>query len=516
MILKVAPFAVAAMCVAATSFGQEGPKPAPTPSSSGQVLNEWVDRALQAAQVPIVREPFGSTLGHGGGSELIAYLIAKHSEGQSAPEPYKALVKAMETRAIKQIGSTPSSAGTTSVAMKGTVPEILGVAVENGAIIRDVDGTTLTFRTTPTSLLKALQKTGLDAIYEEYAKSAAARFASRFSVAASFDTSLGPLAGTFTADRHQLTGWSVRAEISNDRSPKSPNYGPAFRSLLNARYAAAAAAVNTVLDADRDFLAWEGRLKTATVAIDAELNRNRASVTAAATAAGRFRKLLVASLPDFLKIVDLHPELLASVDDYVVELQGVQDGLDDLYDFIDRGSLSTADWSTTRDEVLPDLYIVTFDWDQGLGKSRQTDFTFNAAISFYRSTPLDSDHQFKSFDAAVQFDHPLGSLGSLPPVLVTGAARVSYLPEDVAVSLGSVADDIADVSVPTTVGIAPKGGIVVVQGKLTIPIGDSGIKVPLSITASNRTELIKEKDIRANFGVTFDLDAVLSGLRIRR
>jgi hypothetical protein len=224
----------------------------------------------------------------------------------------------------------------------------------------------------------------------------------------------------------------------------------------------------------------------------------------------------VASLPDFLKIVDLHPELLASVDDYVVELQGVQDGLDDLYDFIDRGSLSTADWSTTRDEVLPDLYIVTFDWDQGLGKSRQTDFTFNAAISFYRSTTLDSDHQIKSFDAAVQFDHPLGSLGSLPPVLVTGAARVSYLPEDVAVSLGSVADDIADVSVPTTVGIAPKGGIVVVQGKLTIPIGDSGIKVPLSITASNRTELIKEKDIRANFGVTFDLDAVLSGLRIRR
>lgn len=46
----------------------------------------------------------------------------------------------------------------------------------------------------------------------------------------------------------------------------------------------------------------------------------------------------------------------------------------------------------------------------------------------------------------------------------------------------------------------------------TIGTGDAGIKIPLSITASNRTELIKENDVRASFGVTLDLDALVGGL----
>ncbi len=62
------------------------------------------------------------------------------------------------------------------------------------------------------------------------------------------------------------------------------------------------------------------------------------------------------------------------------------------------------------------------------------------------------------------------------------------------------------------VGTALKGNIYVVQLKLTVPVKESGIKVPLSITASNRSELIKEKDVRASFGVTFDLDALVGGL----
>jgi hypothetical protein len=49
-----------------------------------------------------------------------------------------------------------------------------------------------------------------------------------------------------------------------------------------------------------------------------------------------------------------------------------------------------------------------------------------------------------------------------------------------------------------------------------MPVKDSGIKVPISITASNRTELIKEKDVRGSVGLTLDLDTLMSfvsGLR---
>ena len=58
--------------------------------------------------------------------------------------------------------------------------------------------------------------------------------------------------------------------------------------------------------------------------------------------------------------------------------------------------------------------------------------------------------------------------------------------------------------------MASKGNIVVGQVKLTIPIRGTAFKIPLSFSFANRTELIKEKHIRGNFGLTFDLDSLLA------
>jgi hypothetical protein len=60
--------------------------------------------------------------------------------------------------------------------------------------------------------------------------------------------------------------------------------------------------------------------------------------------------------------------------------------------------------------------------------------------------------------------------------------------------------------------MAPQGHIGFFQAKLTIPLKDSGVKVPLSVTASNRTELINEKDVRGSIGLTLDLDTFMSVL----
>ncbi|MEW6127870.1 MAG: hypothetical protein AB1757_12600 [Acidobacteriota bacterium] len=47
-----------------------------------------------------------------------------------------------------------------------------------------------------------------------------------------------------------------------------------------------------------------------------------------------------------------------------------------------------------------------------------------------------------------------------------------------------------------------------VQGKVKIPI-INGVDFPISFTYSNRTELIKEKDVRGQFGFTFDLSRLI-------
>lgn len=56
------------------------------------------------------------------------------------------------------------------------------------------------------------------------------------------------------------------------------------------------------------------------------------------------------------------------------------------------------------------------------------------------------------------------------------------------------------------------GDVALAQFKLTIPLTKTGIKIPLSVTYANRTESIMEKEVRGNFGITFDLDSILSGL----
>ena len=46
--------------------------------------------------------------------------------------------------------------------------------------------------------------------------------------------------------------------------------------------------------------------------------------------------------------------------------------------------------------------------------------------------------------------------------------------------------------------------------KLTIPVKGSGVRMPLSVTFANRTDLIKEKEIRGNVGITYDLDMLFA------
>jgi hypothetical protein len=41
------------------------------------------------------------------------------------------------------------------------------------------------------------------------------------------------------------------------------------------------------------------------------------------------------------------------------------------------------------------------------------------------------------------------------------------------------------------------------QGKVKIPVAE-GIDLPLSLTFANRTNLIRERDVRGQFGFTFD------------
>jgi hypothetical protein len=55
-----------------------------------------------------------------------------------------------------------------------------------------------------------------------------------------------------------------------------------------------------------------------------------------------------------------------------------------------------------------------------------------------------------------------------------------------------------------------RGNIGLFQTKVSIPIKNSGVTIPISLTYASRTELVKESDRRGNIGITFDLDSLFS------
>jgi hypothetical protein len=488
-----------------------------------------------------VRQPFAGVLSasaqYGEIPTLILINLAS-DERQDARRraAYKALLEVMAVRVDTQLGSTSQSQGSTSLAMKGTVPAILGFAVEHGALTRDVNGTVATFRFSPPGLLKALQGEGLLDIYESYEKSAAFRFASRFSFAASFDTSRGDTPNTLLANEQQLTEWSANVVLFNNRDPRRREYQKFWNDLaLDVKdYTSAIRHLKDVLAGTVSFRNWHDALtKRITNEVDTPLLATgpppfsddavkKAADVMTVILSEELKKLSEDPLAGELKTA-MARDLGAALDSYVAALTDVVKFRNNVYAYALKGSLATFDWTTARDPNLPDLYTLTGVYETSFGAGRKTDFTANAALSFYASKPAGSDHKLKDWALTGQLDRPLGSLLEIPFVF-TASGKWQYIPNDTPVSAAALATG-ADTTPMTpeaspgeamATAMAPKGHLVLGQAKLTIPLR-GGARIPFSVTLANRTELITEKKViaRANFGITFDLDAFAAALGAR-
>jgi len=497
---RVLLVAAVALCSATRAFGQ-APAPDKNATTRTQIIDEWVEKGRKLAEpspLGAPRNPFGATFGAGRNETVVAYLIATHSDRAG----YRALLDVMESRVDKQVGAAPSGSGSTSLAMKGLVPDILGAAVESGALTEDVKGTVLTFRVTPAGVVKALQGEGLLNMYSDYSHEPWLRYGSRFSAAASFDASRGSSSSTttFTADAQQLTNWSLRFVVFNGRDPASPRYAKLWRDLLKSdAYQHAAGDIDLALVKWKEFADWEQQLSNDVAdQIDDPWTQNKNTDEAAT----KFRALLVKRLPALEKL-QMPKTVVDALDKDVAELARLEDSIGNIYEFVNKGVLVTFDFSTALDVSLPDLYTATGIIETGLGASRKTDLTVNIDASLYKHTPANASQTFKSFNISAQLEHPLGASFVLPSATAALSARYSYLPKDTVAASGGAS------------GAAASGGIFYVQGKVTMPIKGSGVKVPLSVTASNRTELIKEANVRGSVGLTFDLDTFMTALGVK-
>jgi len=167
-----------------------------------------------------------------------------------------------------------------------------------------------------------------------------------------------------------------------------------------------------------------------------------------------------------------------------------------IMDQIARGTVATFEYTNFREPNAPDLSNLRFILEKGtLGG---VDITANASLTFFNKLPVGPNIQrIRDFDFSAQLDKRLDDVMGLGNATLSFTGKFQRLTSDAVAFDGTV--------LPNT-----RGDIAAGQVKLTIPIKDSGIKIPIAFTFANRTELVREREVRGNFGFTFDLDTLFA------
>jgi len=446
---------------------------------------------------------------------LKAFLLYAQARSQTLD------VRALEDARIdKQVGSPGNASGSGSVVSKGAVPGILGFAVENGALTQEATETSVTLRGNVVGWLDLFQNQGFIAAYEDDAQ--IVRQLRRLSYSVTLNTEAGgaTLAETSGAaaltpaalrdqlrqTRQQVAGYSFRAAILDRRDPRTSANRAAIASTLDTTMEEVLKSdnfLNQFLNSRTYIFKWVP--ETAALLNNPALNES-------ALERALYRQLEALRL-DMVEQIDHFDERITRT---LQALEGFDDARVRVFQAMQKQPLAAFEYVTTRTADLPERSTLRFIVEGQWGP--RVDVTGNVALTIQHggSVPVSNVSNVSSvsitdgvrdFQAAAQIDIPLMSASktlSSTGGIGTPVFGVAYLSEKLQSS--------AAVTFAGNTFTAEPGWLHLFQARLTIPVKGSGVKVPLSVSFANRTELIKEKTIRGQIGLTLDMD-VLSALR---
>jgi len=461
--------------------------------SALQAANALPDAAGKQAAIAGAKQRFRDALGNGA---TVAGCLSRLNE--------QTLAEILEVRRIdKQIGASSGASGSTNLVPSGSVPALFGLALEYGGLTEAFSGTTVTFRTTPAKLVGAMLK-----LYGPNAEPPSERTLlalERLSLSVSFDTSRTSSArtdgaATLLANYQQLSQVTARYILLNDRDPLAAKNWRKIRALSIADTSLNAA------DAARDLLATLVKLQ----GYGDALSKASASFDAVAGDPGEdaLAKVIRTYIQDLQLLTPLIPDWQQRVRAYVDARVKLSAQHSELFRQIAKAPSLSLEYELNRPPLVsasdmttpsataaaPDLSTISLVYVASFFSS---EYTLHANANFFNETRAGMRGNFRDFQMGGKLDIPIGHI---PAFLAKGTLTFSGLYEHLHQKPLGVDLTINDASVNQP------GNMGVFQAKYTIPVGDSGIQVPISFTASNRTELIKEREIRGNIGITFDLD----------
>ena len=152
--------------------------------------------------------------------------------------------------------------------------------------------------------------------------------------------------------------------------------------------------------------------------------------------------------------------------------------------------------------------------------TNKTKVVFNGSLTLYddpSAVAATGATRVRDAQIAAEVDRSLGAFALTGPVVLSVAGYFQYQnsPSVLTVDPLNPVPGVTFVGLPSNAKqvFAKTGNIVLGQAKVTITPPGSSVKIPASLTVSNRTELIDKPSWKAQIGVTYDFDGLFAGLR---
>jgi hypothetical protein len=411
---------------------------------------------------------------------LLIVLLAREGRAQY-------VVAAEDESVDTQVSSDASSSGSTSLVTQGSVPAILGFAVDNGGLLKSTNGSTITFRGNVAGLAKAFSGKGFISGYDE--DSPAARFLRRAAFSFSFDASRGDQPGVFTGNKQQISNYSLHLDLYNKRDPRDARYREDWKKFLSGVSESLSGQIQSSFSVlyNPSTRTWnDPALQSWYVLIDQNLRNAKAE---------QVETIFLDQLAKAPK--NLSDTTLTELRSFDKRFKAWLDEREIILDKIAKAPIVSFEY--INDRPLNSATLSKFNLIAELGFGPRLDLSFNGALTMFNKKPSTPGvNRVRDFQFATQFDVPFGEIGlGIGKPVLSFAGRYERLMADATTTAGT--------TVPNT-----QGTIGVGQVKLVIPIKNSGVRIPFSFSFANRTELIREREVRGNFGFTFDLDTLFA------
>jgi hypothetical protein len=452
--------------------------------------------------------------------------------------------------AFQQNGSSSGTAGTTNLTSKGTTAQLLSLAGEYGALTESTSGSTVTLQGSLGGIPASVEtKLGLPPCGSPVSMDSACisskwiNALNRVSYSVGFNTSQTAQSVTGTATSSTSTSSAQQATFTANSQTLS---SVTAKGVIIQAPAANASAVTTAITkltstspsvvADKTLQA--ARKKLATDCQNA-LSANLVPGKAVTWAKDAFDILSSAdtSDPDAFSSVwyGLGSELIATLEHDTVDKNCLADYASDTISVASGLNAYLASLNTFF-EGLRGTPVLSMEYDYNTPASQPSNSTIrligqysksnwtgtlNAAGSFYNSTPssaIPGAGRVRDFQVAAETTYNFGKAKTPNPVFGNSTISLAYYYQDqtspaiLNVTPGQPVTGITFTGLPSTATqvYAARGVINIAQAKFTLNPANSGFNIPVSVTWSNRTELVTSPAWKGQIGISYDLDSLFS------